>query len=530
MAKNLEKNDGLFYDENGENPLTAEILKILLTSEEVDDITSWTICCRYIMHMRLDDWHFYAMEKTLKSPCSLTMAPRGLGKSYLLTTSYVLFKIIKYRNIRIGVVSANYTSAQAFSSEIKQYFEEDMSPIWQIFGDIRGEKWSGSKFSLKRDKIYKEPTVSCYSMQSANAMGTHMDIWILDDPVSELNSDTEAKRSKFKNRFHSVIEKAVVQNGPKIFHIIGTPWHQDDFYAYIRTNPVMAKKYTPIILPAVIKNKKTGEERSICPWQLSWKDLMEAKALDTRSWKMQYLMQTFNNQGTLFKAKYIQYYHSCGIENGRAYVKFLKTNENDDFEEVYEEKVFMESVWLGCDLASASKDKSDDMVVAVIGIDKQKNIYLLDMFVGKPLASNILKAIHKMYKKWHMAKRIGIESNAFQKFLFDMINEKYDMPTKKIYNTKSKYDRFYQFSATFENGKVFIRKPFDKIDTEEKRMYNENYFKLESQMLNFTDGRDGTHDDLIDGFCMAWELYVQESLSTDTGMEQPVFAPGTFNI
>ena len=525
----------LFYDYENKNPLSKEQLQFFITNKAVSDITSWIIVCKYIMKMRLDDWHYKAINHTINNSCTLTMAPRGLGKSFLLTTSYVLFKILKYQNIRIGVVSANFSSAQAFSAEIKQYFEEDMSPIWEIFGDLRGEKWSGSKFSLKRTKIYKEQTVSCFSMQSTSAMGTHMDEWILDDVVSEINSDTEQKRSKLKNRFHSVFEKAVVQNGPKIFRIVGTPWHPADFYNYLRTNPVLAKKYKPLILPAVLTNRKTGEQRSICEWQLKWEDLMEAKAIDTRSWKMQYMMQYFNNQGGMFKAKDLNYYHYAGIdEKGNAYILRYTDAEYKTKDDIYKdsklEKVVMESVWIGCDLASAAKEKSDDMVICAIGTDEQKNIYLLDMFVGKPIASQILVQIKKMYDKWKMAKRIGIESNAFQKFLYDMINETYSLPTKKIVNTKSKYDRFYQFSAEFEKHKVFIKAPYQNLDAEYKKVYNSNYYKLEEQLLNFSDGKDGTHDDVVDAFCIAYELYIAETLNTINNSYTPVFSPGTFNF
>ncbi|OUQ15034.1 hypothetical protein B5E87_00235 [Massilimicrobiota sp. An142] len=523
----------LFYDEKEKNPLTDKQLRFLIESKAIPDITTWEIVCRYIMKMRLSDWHFKAMNETLQHGCTLTMAPRGIGKSYLLTTSYVLFKILKYRNIRIGVVSANYTSAQAFSMELKQYFEKDMSPIWDIFGDIRGDKWSGSKFSLKRDKIYKEQTVSCFSMQSTNAMGTHMDEWIFDDIVSELNSDTEQKRNKLKNRFHSVFEKAIVQTGPKIFRFIGTPWHPNDFYVYLRQNPVMAKKYHQIILPAIILNKKTGEQRSIDPVQLKWEDLMEAKAIDTRSWKMQYLMQTFNDGGTLFKSKDIQYYRDSGVENGKAYVTKIISEEYRDEKESFKEckvkKIFIKSVWIGCDLASAGKDKSDDMVIAVVGIDDLNNIYLLDIYVGKPQASNILKVINKMYLKWNMAKRVGIESNAFQKFLYDLVNENYNIPTKKIVTSKSKYDRFYQFSAEFEKGKVFIKQPYSNLDEEYKKQYNSHYYKLEEQLLNFVDGKDGTHDDTIDAFCMGWELYVSSTVSEIESGTVENISPGTFS-
>ena len=522
----------LFYDYENKNPLTNEQLKFLITSPVISDLTSWTIVCKYIMKMRLDDWHYASMKHAINNKRTLTMAPRGLGKSYLLTTSYVLFKTLKYRNIRIGVVSANFTSAQAFSQELKQYFEEDMSPIWSIFGDLKGDKWSGSKFSVKRDKIYKEQTVSCYSMQSTNAMGTHMDEWIFDDIVSELNSDTQQKRAKLKNRFFNVFEKAVVQSGPKEFHIIGTPWHQDDFYSFIIKNPVMSKKYKPLILPAIISSN--GQERSICEWQLSYSDLLEAKELDMRSFKMQYMMQYTTGVGGLFKAEDINYFHNCYIEDGQVYITKIKDVELRDNVDIYNEeeieKIKIESVWIGCDLASASKDKSDDMVIAVMGVDKLKNIYLLDLFVGKPVASAIMTEIHKMYSKWYMAKRIAIESNAFQKFLFDLVNEQYTMPTKKIINTKSKYDRFYQFSAEFEKHKVFIKKPYNTPDTVEKRIYNSNYYKLEDQMLNFTDGKDGSHDDVIDAFCMAFELYLNEIISTAENQGTQYYKPGTFSF
>jgi len=135
---------------------------------------------------------------------SLVLAPRGFGKSTLLSIVRCIFEIVRNPDIRILLVSNTREQAEAFIREVRGHFEQNGIFRW-VFGDLKGSKWTDRELIVgARRKIAKEPTIFSTGIDGA-LISRHFDLIICDDIVDEDNSRTESCREKLRVRFFKVL-------------------------------------------------------------------------------------------------------------------------------------------------------------------------------------------------------------------------------------------------------------------------------------------------------------------------------------
>jgi len=494
-------NNKLYYDCNGENPLTADVLKALIL--ESDFLTAWWVVTVYIFRFKVTKYHRKLMKFQNDNPYTLLLSGRGLGKSSVCSTSYVMTKILRNPDIRICIITATFTQSEDFVRELKQYFEDE-AICWELFGNIRGDTWQTTKFSLKRKQPFKEGTVNCASMSaSSNVISKHFNLILLDDSVIFDNCETVHKRERFMRFIENTVYPTLIEYdecGAGEIHIIGTHYHPSDYYNTLNEryleNPTKAK-FKILKVPSLMMIN--GVEKSVCPAVKSTKYLLKERAnMDINAWNMQYMAKVSKSNSLYFKAEYFQYFHHYIVEDDIVCVKVpilkIDKNNNEYFEYEHREvKVFM-----GVDLAISKSKTADRFCISVIGIDDFKNVYLLDIYADKLTFNEQQEAIKKYYKKWHMTVRIGIDSTAYQQAMASELMRLTSLPIKPMKLSKNKETRISVFSAKWENLQVFLYK-----DKEGKRVNDLNI--LIDECYAFGGGSE--HDDTIDSFCLAYELY-----------------------
>jgi len=389
-----------------------------------------------------------------KNPKSLVLAPRGIGKSTVLTVGRVIFELIRNRNIRILITSNTQLQAEIFLREIKTHFEANEKLI-EVFGDLVGDKWDGKEINIKGRKTFaKESSVSCCGVGGA-IVGRHYDLIVADDLVDEENARTELQRERFRIWFYKALFPTLEPDGRFFMH--GTRYYPSDHYGYVINKD---EDFKHKVFPAIVKNDK-GEESSIWAEKMSLEWLYGRKrALGSAIFESQYMNSTHAMEGKIFQYEHFRYYDILPPD--------LK-------------------IYQGIDLAISKKETADYFVICTIGIDDQKRIFVIDVFKTR---LSFLKQYEAIVERFDRFKpmRVFIESNAYQGSQASMLLATTDVRVKPLITLKDKVTRAWHISSKFENGMVFFPR------------YGMDDFKEE--LISFPDV---DHDDQLDAFMLALE-------------------------
>ena len=134
------------------------------------------------------------------------------------------------------------------------------------------------------------------------------------------------------------------------------------------------------------------------------------------------------------------------------------------------------------DLATSTKESADFTVVCTLGIDKNQNVFVLDLIRRKMEAPDVLKLLEAVYEKW-LPSVIGVESAGYQLALIQMAKRQTSLPIVKLKADRDKFSRALPLSAKMESGIVYY--PNESVW----------YSDLEKEMLQFPAGE---HDDQVD--------------------------------
>lgn len=475
---------------NGERLPDVVVRELVLNS---DFKTAYTVVCKYITKRDLLPLHYKIINQHSDFKKTLQLAPRGHGKSTVGDVDYCITKILRDGNIRIMIGSKTQTQAEAFLKEIRTHFEMNEDLI-RVFGDLRGVVWNNNEFIVNtRKRIVKEATVTALGASGA-VVSKHFDVIIGDDLVGFENARTETQRRKLKEWVYSSLMPTLEPDGE--IHILGTRYHPLDLYEdLINTGNYKVVKQSAINIfdskdNLHLKYKKLGfvkadishgEEFSLWESKFSMAGLIEIrKEAGLISFGMQYQNDTELAKGNIFKPEYFRYYKGYRIDydNNKAYV------EVEEEEGIIEKEV---SIYMGIDLAISQKTSADFFVIAVIGVDRDNNIYCIEFFKDRlSFDSQINKILYYGESKYPMVVRVGIESVAYQEALLQEVRRNSTLPIISLRTSVDKVTRATRRSALFENHRVFF-----KDDMQE----------FEEMLLLFPEVE---HDDLFDG----WEFAV----------------------
>lgn len=470
------------------------IKEIILTA---DFETAYYTVCKYITCRSLQPLHASIIHNVSDNQASMDLAPRGHGKSTIGDVDFCITKVLRNPDIRIMIGSKTQTQASAFLKEIRTHFEQNVNLI-RIFGDwkkSRDNVWNDKEFTVnRRTVIKKEATVSALGASGA-VVSKHFDIIIGDDLVGFENARTEAQRKVLKEWFYSSLYPTLEPDGE--IHILGTRYSPMDLYEDL----IKSKNYKVNVQQAI--TIKDGQEVSLWESKFSLEKLRSIREeAGLIIFNMQYQNNTELAKGKIFKYRYFKHFEEYEVDYAlnRVRVKVLDAQGVPFWIPV--------RIYMGADLAISEDETSnnDYFVLTVIGVDKNKNVYVLDYLKERLSFNAQLNAILDYGRnKFPMVERIGVETVQYQKSLAQEIRRLSLLPVINIQTSKDKVTRAMRRSALFENGKVWFRIGMDD---------------LEECLLLFPEV---DHDDLFDGLDFALTV-------ADQGNSARVLNRDDFNI
>ena len=415
-----------------------------------------------IIGLKVTDFHKEWLDLFENNRFISILAPRGHGKSSILS-GYLTWKIVTNPNIRILIVTLNQDMADRMMSVIQKNLEKNEKLI-SIFGKQRTyDDWSRSSLTVApctRTRT-KESTVQVVGI-TASMVGGHYDIIVLDDIVDDRNSKTKYRRNEIINWYNQTLTPMVIPKTGKII-IIGTRWHQDDFYAYVASLP----SYTQRIYKALIEEPK---------------DDKEAKVLWPEMYPYEELMKIKRSHGNV---AFMMQYQNTYVSDETAPIKWEWINDAvNNFR--YPERPY--SIFIGVDLASKGEE-SDYFAMSVVAL-KDGVYYLIDGFRGKLTMRQQFDIITDFYQEYQPI-RIGVEQAAQQKIIVDQLIE--DNPSLPIVPIKSsvandRMSRVQRLSVLFESKRITVNK------------------KLVDWIDELSVFPRGAHDDTIDSLSFAIQV------------------------
>jgi predicted phage terminase large subunit-like protein len=421
-------------------------------------------------------------KRELPGPWRMFLAPRGAGKSTILTVVDCVLLALTDPDVRILIASRVKDQAKDLLTEVQGCFERER--FVELFGDLRGDKWGTGEATIRtRTRKWKEPT-----WLAAGADGPvtskHFDHIKVDDLVDEKNSRTDGEREKIHVFFYKTLVPCLVHvrddGRPGEIDVVGTRYHPDDEYGRLMSvDPKFKGNVCEV--PALV-DPVTGERNplgvSVVPEILPTDDLKALRvSMGPAHFDSQFQQTTARLRGDIFNCDVFQYF-------------------DDDPADLVEKKQL--KVWAACDLAIGEHEKSDEYADAVVGVDDRNpsslDVYLLEIFHGRvPYTVQIARA-REIFERWDPI-RFGIEANAFQKSrLFSVyreLGEEIGDRCVPVTTLTDKVTRAWKLSARYEAGRIWHRRNDRGTDD------------YEEQLVGFPRGK---HDDMFDAVDLAVAL------------------------
>jgi len=386
---------------------------------------------------------------------SLTLAPRGHGKSTVLTIGRVILKILKNPNIRILIASKTDTNAIGFLTEIKSKLKR--REVVEIFGVQEGFPWNDGNIRVApRTAEWKEDTVQTVGIGKALA-SRHYDLILADDLIDEFNSNTEDQRKKIRTWFFKVLDPTLEPDGGEM-DVIGTRYHPGDLLGELietvftkkskKTGKVLKKFYQ--VYPALLDKKNPppkAKERekyvALWPSKFSVRFLLHKRRTQgSIIFNSQYQNDVEGMKGEIFKFDWFKWYNISDIK-----VQDLKIIQ-------------------GVDLAIKQKETADKFAHVTIGVNpKTMNIYVLDYYNAVTHYNDQKKILLEKHLKYDPI-RTAIEANGYQDALRQDMQTDEELSViraKPVYTEVDKVTRAWKLSAYFERGQVWFEEGMHEL-------------------------------------------------------------------
>ncbi len=378
---------------------------------------------------------------------SLALAPRGFGKSTLLSVVRCIFEIVRNPDIRILLASNTHSQAAAFVGEVRGHLERNRI-FHRIFGDLVGRKWTDRELIVNsRRRIAKEPTIFATGVDGA-LVSRHFDLIICDDIVDEENSRTEARREKLRTWFFKVLLPCLEPEAKLC--LVGTRYHYRDLYGHL-----IASGFFPSV---TIIRAIDADGKSPWPERFSVERLEQIRRdAGTVIFNAQYQNDTEAMKGAVFKEDWLRFYDMLPAQ--------LR-------------------IFQGVDLAISRESGSDFFAIVTVGIDAWGNVYVIDCHQARLSFRQQTAAVVKRFLQFDPI-RVAIESNAYQAAQVERVRELGVVRATKVFTTRDKLSRAWKLSALFEDRRVWLGR---------------NMHELVEQLLTFPQCE---HDDLFDALDLA---------------------------
>ncbi len=402
-----------------------------------------------------------------KSPrLIITMPPRH-GKSEVTTKKFPAWVLGNHVDWEIIIASYSADLAEKFSRICRDTFESHE----KVF-DV---KLSRNSSSVKEWGIdgYRGVLAATGVGGSATGKGAH--IAIIDDPFKNREeANSHLKRERVWDWYKSTIRTRLAPGGGMI--VIQTRWHDEDLAGKLMKamKEEDGEEFELINLPAVAEvgdtlGRKVGEV--LWPERFALDELMKIKkAIGRLEWASLYQQKPTIDGGSIMRRKDFRYFQM-----------------NDQYLEIIEEekvrKIFVSDcmIFQTIDTAQKTGKVNDDTAIATWLVDKQANLYLLDMFLEKIEVPDQWQKIKELRIRWNATFQ-ACEDKSSGIGLIQQ-SKRDGLPLKVLKADTDKVTRSIPFSIMLESKKIFFNSRMTNLD------------KVEEQLLKFPNA---TNDDATD--------------------------------
>lgn len=453
-------------------------------------------------------------------------------KSTIITFAGIIQEIIRDPNITIGLFSHTRRVAVKFLRQVKQELEANYK-LKALFPDIfwqnpKGEapRWSDdSGLVVKRPTNPKEATLEAWGLVDGQPTGAHFMLRVYDDVVTRESVSTPDQVFKTTEAWELSDNLGAAQEDGRP----GRSWHIGTRYSYGDTYQSILdrKALIPRIYPATIDGTPDGEPVFLSPE--AWEEKKLKQGMATISCQM--------------------------LQNPLAGDQAMFKKESLNFAEIRPKTL---NIYIMCDPASSRKKGSDSTAIAVIGMDAQRNKYLLDGYHHKMTLAERWTAIRTLRRTWMAQKgvqdvKVGYERYGMRSDIeyfeerMEIDQDKFDIKELAWTNdgANAKFDRIQRLEPDFRNGRFYlilqakeptalqikakkdgnsylILQPIRRVDHTGK-MYNLTV-NFVQQFLAYPFV---LHDDLIDAVSRIYDMDARPPLIIDDKVLEPeVFADG----
>ena len=429
------------------------------------------------------------LDSTKKRNCIIL--PRGHSKSTLAKTAllYHLYFNPEGKKEFIAWVAEEQSQAIDHIKYMQNHIEINPA-LNYYFGDLRGSKWTEKEFTTsKGDRVIAKGTSQ--RLRGRSQLGLRYTKIILDDFESELNTKTPDRRREIKEWVMSTVEPALENSAGNegSIWLIGTIVHYDSFLQSIYDGYTEATRDKRRYAWDVMYHKAIDGDGNVL-----WSSYFSKQKLaDIRrrfedvglahKFAQEYLNEARDLENAKFKTDRLEYYdHEFESKNNYAYL-------------VNSKEAIPVNIYIGVDLAYESKASSDYQMIMVVGIDSDRNIYVVDYMREHMPLYDMPEKIFEYAKEYSPVKRVNVEHVGAQGIIKDAVNRMTGQDRKVVPGVAlgvrpptgiKKEDRLESLLAPLVNrGKMFIKR---------------KHTALIDEMFQFPKGKN---DDVLDGLWYA---------------------------
>lgn len=367
----------------------------------------------------------------------LDLWSRDHYKSSCITFAGSIQEILIDPDITIGVFSHTKGIARKFTGQIKREFEQN-GYLQSLYPDVlyqnpksEAEKWSEDAFIVNRSTNPAESTVEAWGLVDGQPIGKHFMLMIYDDVVVWESVQTADQIAKTTQAWELSLNLADTQR-QRVWYI-GTRYDMADTYKEIMTR----RAATPRVYAATDNGQVDG--KPVLWSQQQFDDKVRKMGLRTAA------CQLLQNPAAGSNAEF-------SAEHYRQWEIRPKTL----------------NVYILCDYAGSRKTGSNRTAIAVIGMDANRNKYLLDGICHRLKLSERWKWLKHYHRKWINApgvqvcqvgyERYGAQSD-IEHFEQMMQIESYPFPIAELNTPRdgeiSKDNRIRRIQPDHENWRWF---------------------------------------------------------------------------
>lgn len=352
----------------------------------------------------------------------LLLMPRDHGKSRMIGFR-VAWEITRRPDIRILYISATSNLAEKQLKFIQDILTSSIyRRYWPEMVNLREgdrEKWTMTEISVdhpkRKEEGIRDPTIFTGGL-TTSLTGLHCDVAVMDDTVIYENAYTEEGRERVKTQYSLLTS---IMGTDEEAWVCGTRYHPKDLYSelleatediYNDEGEVVDQVPIYEVFERAVEDRGDGtgeflwprQQRSDGKWFGFDRQILARKRGQYLN-KTQFRAQYYNDPNDIGEQRIprekFQYYDKklLSSENGGWYYKDRKLN-----------------VFAAVDFAYSTSARADYTAIAVIGVDRDGFIYILDLDRFKTdKISEYFEHILALYSKWDFRK-LNAETTAAQ--------------------------------------------------------------------------------------------------------------------